>query len=82
MPPIKIALLICDTPTVPSILQEHGDYNRIFNTLLSQSLPDKLKQKPEDVYIMEGYDVVNKRQYPTDAQLDGYACLLLTGSGE
>ena len=82
MPPTKIALLLCDTPAAPSILQEHGDYNRIYNTLLTQSLPDKLKQKPEDVFIMDGYDVVNKRHYPTEQQLDGYACLILTGSGE
>lgn len=80
MPPTKIALLICDTPTL--IIDEFGDYNKIFNILLTQSLPDNLKQNPEDVFIMDGYDVVNKRHYPTEEQLDEYACLLLTGSGE
>ena len=79
MPPIKIALLICDIPT---ILQEYGDYYKIFNNYLTQWLPDKLKQKPEDVFLLDGYDIIYKQHYPTEQQLDGYACLLLTGSGE
>ena len=82
MPPIKIALLICDVPTVPSVLQEYGDYYKIFTNYLTQSLPDKLKQKPEDVFLLDGYDIIYKQHYPTEQQLDSYACLLLTGSGE
>lgn len=37
-PPIRLAPLLCDAP-IPPVLDEHGDYRRIFDSLLRRTLP-------------------------------------------
>jgi hypothetical protein len=70
---IRLALLICDTP-IPAVLKTHGDYLAIFTRLFKESLPD-----PQVEFTMDGFDVVNKQEYPSlDAAYDG---VVITGSG-
>jgi hypothetical protein len=69
----RLALLVCDTP-LPTVIAQHGDYTRIFETLLKASAPSNVN------FDMVSYDVVHKMEYPPDEdKLDG---VLLTGSGE
>lgn len=71
--PIRIALLVCDTP-LPDVIATHGRYDTIFGTLLAASVPAGVQ------YTMNAYDVVTKMEYPShDEKLDG---IILTGSGE
>ena len=71
---LRLAVLLCDTPN-PTIQAQYGDYLAIFKQFFQSSLPNK-KLK----YTVDGFDVVNKQEYPSlDANYD---CILLTGSGE
>ncbi|KZS87381.1 class I glutamine amidotransferase-like protein [Sistotremastrum niveocremeum HHB9708] len=78
MAPVRIALLICDTP-VPPVVRESGDYLQIYGDWLRNSLRTALGDTvvPESRFIMDGYDVVHKMEYP---DLDQYEALVLTGS--
>jgi hypothetical protein len=70
--PLRLALLLCDTP-LPSVLSEHGNYHAIFNDFLRASAPTGT------TYTLESYDVVGEMQYPLlDEHWDA---ILLTGSG-
>lgn len=72
MAPIRLAVLLCDTP-VPQVLKEDGDYHTIFDAWLRGVSP------PVD-FTLDAFDVVNKMEYPPeDAKYDG---ILLTGSGQ
>ncbi|KZT03619.1 class I glutamine amidotransferase-like protein [Laetiporus sulphureus 93-53] len=71
--PIRIALLLCDTP-IPAVQSTDGDYTAIFNTLLRNSLP--LGSGTD--YILDSYDVRNKQEYPRN--VDDYQAIILTGS--
>ncbi|KIJ56370.1 hypothetical protein M422DRAFT_23651 [Sphaerobolus stellatus SS14] len=69
---LRLAVLLCDTPN-PAVFSEHGDYLAIFKRFFQASLPD-----PTVKYTVDGYDVVNKQEYPSlDDNYDG---VLLTGS--
>ncbi|KAF8549196.1 class I glutamine amidotransferase-like protein [Imleria badia] len=71
---IKLALLICDD-TIPPVKALYGDYGRIFNSLLSDSLA-RISSKV--TFSLDAYDVVNEMAYPPDdIQYDG---LLISGS--
>ena len=71
MIPIRLAILLCDTP-VPPVLNEHGDYQKIFTAWLRAA-------SPSVDFTLEAFDVVNKMEYPPeDFNYDG---ILLTGSG-
>ncbi|KAK7040790.1 hypothetical protein VNI00_009696 [Paramarasmius palmivorus] len=59
---------------MPAVLSKHGDYTKIFHTLLSQTLPNHLELS------VDGYDVVHKMEYPDDDKLKDYDCVMLTGS--
>ncbi|KAJ7489431.1 class I glutamine amidotransferase-like protein [Mycena latifolia] len=74
-----IGLLICDTP-MASILADHGDYNAIFTNLLHAAGAQLGIADVGDKCRLEPFDVEHKMEYPTAAQLDGYAGLLITGS--
>jgi hypothetical protein len=74
-PPIRIALLTCDTPMAP-IREVHGDYLAIFSSLLTRSLPPGVDK---GIFVLDNYDVVDKMDYP--AEDDEYDALLITGSG-
>lgn len=83
MPPpkAKLALLICDTP-VPAVVSQHGTYLEIFRRLLRESYPlapsDQVDD--EDPFTLDGFDVVNKLEYP-DLESGGYKGVLISGSG-
>ncbi|KAL4063669.1 class I glutamine amidotransferase-like protein [Scleroderma citrinum] len=74
----RLALLECSRP-VPVVLETIGDYRQIFQTLLEASLDPINASRPESVsFTLEGYDVVNKMEYPSDdVEYDG---VLLSGS--
>jgi hypothetical protein len=74
--PKSIALLVCDTP-LPNVVTEHGDYHKIFYTLLKSSLSES-----GDDFVLDSYDVVHKMEYPDDEKLNKYDCVMVTGSGE
>jgi hypothetical protein len=76
---IKFALLICDTP-LPTVIEAHGDYLRIYTDFLQKSVPNRHKDDIE--VVVDGYDVRELAFPPTDAfEADGYAAVVLTGSG-
>ncbi|WWC98283.1 hypothetical protein V866_005174 [Kwoniella sp. B9012] len=83
---IRVALLINDTP-VPAVIEEDGTYYDIYKRWLLQSLstyPDTAIAKNTEL-IIDGYDVVDKREYPPEDRLlanskDGYDAIMLTGS--
>lgn len=74
--PIRIALLICDTP-LDSVVKSYGEYHSIFSALLTRSLPEGVSK---DSFVLDPYDVEHKMQYPTD--LGEYDAIMLTGSSE
>jgi len=72
MAPIRLAVLLCDTPA-PPVLKEDGDYHKIFDVWLRGV-------SPSVDFTLDAFDVVNKMEYPPeDAKYDG---ILLTGSGQ
>lgn len=72
MAPIRLAVLLCDTPA-PPVLKEDGDYHKIFEVWLRGA-------SPSTDFTLDAFDVVNKMEYPPeDAEYDG---VLLTGSGQ
>ena len=80
-PPLRIAILECDTPA-PDIKDKFGGYGPIFATLLKASA-DALEQ-PELISSKKGlelswFDVVGEQKYP---RLDDIDAVLITGSSE
>ncbi len=77
--PIKLALLMCDTP-IPSVREEFGTYLDIFRTQLSLSNPDQ-----SFPFTLDAFDVVGAQEYPDlNAPVsdgDGYRGILISGSG-
>ena len=72
MAPIRLAILLCDTPA-PPVLKEDGDYHKIFDVWLRGV-------SPSVDFTLDAFDVVNKMEYPPEnAKYDG---VLLTGSGQ
>lgn len=70
-PAIRLAILLCDTP-LPPILEEHGDYQKIFDRWLRITSPVD--------FTLDAFDVVHKMEYPPeDAKYDA---IILTGSGK
>lgn len=74
--PIRIALLICDTP-IDDVVKVYGEYHSIFTALLTRSLPEGVGK---DRFVLDPYDVEHKMEYPP-ADLEGYDAIMLTGSG-
>ncbi|KAG1765543.1 hypothetical protein EDD22DRAFT_880416 [Suillus occidentalis] len=75
----RIALLICDVP-VDTIREQHGDYTRIFGTLLEESLKPINETHSADsqtTFTLEPFDV-RAQIYPNE---DEYDAILITGSG-
>ena len=77
---LRLALLVCDKP-VPNVLKTEGDYLAIYGRWLHRTLDNYKKDGSRDAldFTLDGYDVVNKREYPT---LDDYDGIVITGSGE
>ncbi|KAG1810666.1 uncharacterized protein BJ212DRAFT_1278774 [Suillus subaureus] len=72
----RIALLICDVPA-DSIREQHGDYTRIFGTLLEESLKPINETHSQTTFTLEPFDV-RAQVYPKE---DEYDAMLITGSG-
>lgn len=80
-PPLRIAVLECDTP-VEKVDQKYKGYRGVFAALLHASAqalgqPDRLD--PTSGLVISGWDVVSKQEYPNLEDVD---VLLLTGSSE
>ncbi|KAG2420139.1 hypothetical protein HFD88_004939 [Aspergillus terreus] len=78
-PPLRIAVLECDTP-VEKVDQKYKGYRGVFAALLHASAqaigqPDRLD--PTSGLVISGWDVVSKQEYPNLEDVD---VLLLTGS--
>ncbi|KAG1787726.1 class I glutamine amidotransferase-like protein [Suillus plorans] len=74
----RIALLICDVPADP-VREQHGDYTRIFGTLLEESLKPINETHSADsqtTFTLEPFDV-RVQVYPKE---DDYDAILITGS--
>lgn len=80
-PPLRIAVLECDTPQ-PKTRNKYGGYGGVFKSLLEASA-DALGQ-PDVISSKKGmeiskFDVVNGETYPNLEDIDA---VLLTGSRE
>lgn len=81
MPPLRIAILECDTP-VEKVNNKYGGYRGVFSLLLRESAaalgqPDKLD--PETGLEFSGWDVVTAQEYPNLEDVDA---IVLSGSSE
>lgn len=74
MPPIRIAILECDTP-LPKTRERYGGYGNLFKELLEAGAHDI--NLPKDDLHFTIYDVVTKMEYPNLDDVDG---ILMTGS--
>ncbi|EHA26239.1 hypothetical protein ASPNIDRAFT_172301 [Aspergillus niger ATCC 1015] len=79
MPPLRIAILECDTP-VEKVNNKYGGYRGVFSLLLRESAaalgqPDKLD--PETGLEFSGWDVVTAQEYPNLEDVDA---IVLSGS--
>lgn len=75
----RIALLICDVP-VDAIHEKHGDYTRIFRTLLEESLQPINHARLADsqaTFTLEPFEVC-AQIYP---KIDEYDAMIITGAG-
>ncbi|TFK37013.1 class I glutamine amidotransferase-like protein [Crucibulum laeve] len=79
--PISLALLVCGA-LQGKVYAENGDYLAVFSRFLDASLPDASSSPSSSSikFTLDPYDVVESMTYPTDAQLDTYDGLLITGS--
>jgi len=78
-PPLRIAILECDTP-LENANAKYGGYGGVFTALLRASAkalgqPDKLD--PETGLEISKWDVVNGEEYPNLEDIDA---ILMTGS--
>ncbi|RAH44509.1 type 1 glutamine amidotransferase [Aspergillus brunneoviolaceus CBS 621.78] len=78
-PPLRIAILECDTP-VDKVDTKYGGYRGVFARLLHESAaalgqPDRLD--PETGLDITGWDVVTAQEYPN---LDDVDAIVLSGS--
>ena len=76
--PIKLALLMCDTP-IPTVREQFGTYLDIFRTQLQLSNPNQTFP-----FTLDGFDVVGAQEYPdldSDGAEEGYRGILISGSG-
>ncbi|WVQ77062.1 hypothetical protein IAR50_006741 [Cryptococcus sp. DSM 104548] len=86
MSPVRIALLLCDTPN-DDVVHESGDYHRIYTHWLAAALrsyPDTHVQENTQL-IVDPYDVVDKKEYPPWERLqhgapEAYDAVMMTGS--
>lgn len=92
---LNIAFLICDEPAEPT-LKKHGGFDEsVYSTIkclgcvltlilcsMLHNLLEPLMQKEHDhvKLITKGYDVVEKREYPSREQLETIDCVCISGS--
>lgn len=77
-PPLRIAILVCDTP-VPNVVARFGNYGNIFTTLLKAGADSLTSQDISSTSGLEisSFDVVIAQEYPNLEDVDG---ILISGS--
>ncbi|OKL58165.1 hypothetical protein UA08_06519 [Talaromyces atroroseus] len=75
-PPLRIAVLECDTP-VDAVKAQYGTYGDIFKRLLKSSAAALGSLNFESDLMITGWDIVDGTEYPS---LDEIDAILLTGS--
>ena len=78
-PPLRIAILECDTP-LKQTREKYGGYGGVFEALLNAGA-DALRE-PDTISSKKGlditaWDIVNKQDYPKHEDIDA---VLITGS--
>ena len=79
-PPVRIAVLECDTP-IDKIKDRYGGFGTMFQGLLERGAHLFAEKGSHDVPELDvtKYDVVNAEMYPS---LDSIDAVLITGSSE
>lgn len=80
-PPLRIAVLECDTP-LDNTRAKYGGYGGVFRALLNSGAEALAKEKGEDKAVeleITKFDVVAEEIYPS---LENVDAVLLTGSRE
>ncbi|WRT66790.1 uncharacterized protein IL334_003753 [Kwoniella shivajii] len=72
---LTLAFFKCDTLEKESI-EEHGEYQDVLHNLFEPLLPDHLTLETLT------YDVLDKREYPKDEQLENIDAIIISGSFE
>jgi hypothetical protein len=67
---------------MPSVLLDHGDYLLLFTDLLHASATQLGVVDIKNKCKIDGYDVVNKMEYPADDELNSYDAIMITGSSK
>lgn len=75
-PPLRIAVLECDTPLPNTDSRYHG-YGGLFTTLLKSSAENLDRLDPETDLRISKWDIVDGTEYP---KLEDIDAVLLTGS--
>jgi hypothetical protein len=72
---LTLAFFKCDSLEKESI-EKHGEYQDVIHTLFNPLLPKHL-----ELEILT-YDVLNKREYPTEKELERIDAVIISGSFE
>lgn len=74
-PPLRIAILECDTP-LDGTRTKYGGYGGVFTALLNSAASELPDLSPSDLKLSK-FDVVTKQEYP---KLEDIDAVLLSGS--
>lgn len=77
-PPLRIAILECDTPP-DDIVARFGRYGKIFRTLLETAADGLGSGFSKNDLDLSAYDVVTEQKYP---DLESIDAVLISGSSE
>ena len=72
---LTLAFFKCDSLEKKSV-EEHGEYQDVIHNLFEPLLPSHLKLETKS------YDVLNKREYPSDNELEHIDAIIISGSFE
>lgn len=72
---LNLAFFKCDSLEKESI-EKHGEYQDVIHNLFEPLLPEHLKLETKS------YDVLDKREYPTDDELKDIDAIIISGSFE
>ena len=72
---ITIAFLQCDR-LADAAIEKHGNYSEVIHNLFEPLVPKHLRLETRC------YDVLNKREYPRDEELDEIDAIIISGSFE
>jgi hypothetical protein len=72
---LTLAFFKCDSLEKQSV-EKHGEYQDVIHNLFEPMLPSHLKLETKS------YDVLDKREYPKDDELDHIDAIIISGSFE